>query len=307
MIANIVKLLITIAIFYFLFQHIDFDQVVAILAKSHGGFILIALILQLGSTVMAAYRWRLIMQLLVFKERVSFYVQSYFKGTFFNQVLPGSIGGDAVRIIELSQMGYDKKDAIYGIFVDRVVGLVGLLVLNLLANNLFYGTFPTWLYQLINFITIGGILSFIALLNFHHLHFLERYKFIDLIYRLGKRMQALYGDKRVLLQHIGVSVIVHLLSVLTIYALALSIDVKLPPQVFLIAIPPVFLLTIVPISLAGWGVREGAMVGILMLIGAQKEKILVISILYGLLLILSAMPGAYFWVKNKTKHKEIKE
>jgi len=308
LIANFIKLIITIAIFYFLFQYIDFDEVVAILAKSHGGFILIAFILQMFSTIMAAYRWRLIMQLLVFEEKVSFYIQSYFKGTFFNQVLPGSIGGDAVRIIELTQMGYDKKDSFYGIFVDRVVGLVGLLVLNVIANNLFYGTFPSWLFQLINFVTIGGILSFIALLNFHRLTFLQDIKYIDIILRLGKRIHTLYQSNLVLLKHISVSVLVHLFSVLTIYALALSIDVKLPPQVFLIAIPPIFLLTIVPISLAGWGVREGAMVGILMLIGAEKEKILVISILYGLLLILSAFPGAYFWVKNKTiKNEQLKK
>jgi hypothetical protein len=70
-------------------------------------------------------------------------------------------------------------------------------------------------------------------------------------------------------------------------------------EIFLIAVPPVFLLTIIPISLAGWGVREGAMVGIFMLVGADETKILAISILYGLLLIISSLPGSYFWVKSK--------
>ena len=70
-------------------------------------------------------------------------------------------------------------------------------------------------------------------------------------------------------------------------------------QIFLIAIPPVFLLTIVPISLAGWGIREGAMVGIFMLVGADETKVLAMSILYGMLLIIASIPGAYFWVKSK--------
>ena len=134
---NIIKLIITIVMFYFLFQYVDFENLIAILAKSHGGTILIALLFQLASTYLAAYRWRLIMKLLIFNESVSYYVKSYFKGSFFNQVLPSSIGGDAVRIIDLTQKGYDKKDAFYGIFVDRVVGLVGLLVLNLLATIIF--------------------------------------------------------------------------------------------------------------------------------------------------------------------------
>jgi hypothetical protein len=296
---NILKLIITIVIFYVLFQYIDFEHVIKVLEKSHGGFILIALLAQLASTLIAAYRWRLIMKLLDFHEKVSFYVQSYFRGSFFNQVLPGSIGGDAVRTIELVQKGYDKKDAIYGIFVDRIIGLVGLLVLNLIANNLFYGSFPSWLYQLLNLITLGGIAGFLMLFVFEKFTFLTKFAFSNLFVRLSKRLNKLYRNKALLIQHIAITVVVHIFSILAIYALALSVEVDLNLQTLLIAIPPVFLLTIVPISLAGWGVRESGMVGILMLVGAQKEEILVVSVLYGLLLIISAIPGAWFWNKNK--------
>jgi hypothetical protein len=83
------------------------------------------------------------------------------------------------------------------------------------------------------------------------------------------------------------------------YGLSLALDLHLSFQVLLIAVPPVFLLTIVPISLAGWGIREGAMIGIFMLVGADQTKVLAMSILYGLLLIVSALPGSYFWIKSK--------
>ncbi len=285
--------------FYFLFQYVNFENLINILAKSHGGTIAIALLFQVASTFIAAYRWRLIMRLLVFKESVSYYVQSYFKGSFFNQVLPSSIGGDAVRIIDLTQKGYDKKDAFYGIFVDRVVGLVGLLVLNLLATTFFWGAFDSDFSLLIIFIAISGISGFALLFQLEKITFLANYKFLNLFHRLAKRLNNLYADRTLLLKHIAISVVVHLFSVLTIYALAWSIDFHMPFQIFLIAVPPVFLLTIVPISLAGWGIREGAMVGIFMLVGADQTKVLAMSILYGLLLILSSLPGSYFWIKSK--------
>ncbi len=296
---NIIKLIITIVMFYFLFQYVDFDNLIHILAKSHGGTILIALLFQMGSTFLAAYRWRLIMQLLVFKEKVSYYVQSYFKGMFFNQVLPSSIGGDAVRIIDLTQKGYDKKDAFYGIFVDRVVGLVGLLVLNLIASILFFGTFDKDFSLLIIFIAVSGIAGFIFLFYLENIKFLANYKFLNLFHRLARRLNNLYPSKLTLMKHIAISVGVHFLSVLVLYALAWSIDFHMSFQTFLIAVPPVFLLTIIPISLAGWGIREGAMVGIFMLVGADETKVLAMSILYGILLIISSAPGAYFWVKSK--------
>ena len=296
---NIIKLLITIAIFYFLSLHIDFNELFYILSKSHGGWILVALLMQLISTYLAAYRWFKISQLLVFTEKLSFYVNSYFKGTFFNQVLPSSIGGDAVRILDLTNMEYDKKEAFYGVFVDRVVGLVGLLVLNLLASVIFYGTFEADFSQLIIFITLSGILGFLSLFLLEKISFLANYKFLNLFHRLARRLNSLYSSKLLLVQHISISVIVHLFSVLTMYGLSLSLGIDLSFQMLLIAVPPVFLLTIIPISLAGWGIREGAMIGVFMLVGADQTKILAMSILYGLLLIISALPGAYFWIKSK--------
>ena len=296
---NIIKLLITIAIFYFLFRNIDFVEFSKILLNSHGGWILVALIMQLTSTYLAAYRWFKISQLLVFKEKLSFYVQSYFKGTFFNQVLPSSIGGDAVRIIDLTRKGYEKKDAFYVVFVDRVVGLVGLLVLNLFATLLFFGAFDEQFSLLIIFIALGGILGFALLFQLHRLTFLANIKILNLFVRLANRLNSLYASRALLLKHIGISVIVHFFSVLTMYGLSLALSLELSFQTLLIAVPPVFLLTIVPISLAGWGVREGAMIGILMLVGADQTKVLVMSVLYGLLLIVSALPGSYFWIKSK--------
>jgi hypothetical protein len=302
---NILKLLITAVIFYYLFKFIDFYSLVAVLAKSHGGDIAIALLLQLGSTYLAAYRWRAISKLLVFNEPLSFYVRSYFKGSFFNQILPSSIGGDAVRVIDLTACGYDKKEAFYGVFVDRVVGLVGLLVLNLFSTIIFFGTFAQNFSLLIIFISFSGILGFSSLFFLNRLTFLKNYKFLNLFHRLANRLNELYGDKTVLLKHIFISVIVHLLTVMAIFSIAMSIDVRLDFQTFLIAIPPVFLLMIVPLSLAGWGIREGAMVGILMLVYEDKTKILAISILYGILLILSALPGSFFWIKGVKKIKKI--
>lgn len=296
---NIIKLLITIAIFYFLFREIDFVEFSKIIFNSHGGWILVALLMQLISTYLAAYRWFKISQLLVFKEKLSFYVQSYFKGTFFNQVLPSSIGGDAVRIIDLTRKKYDKKEAFYGVFVDRVVGLVGLLVLNLLATLIFFGTFDNDFSFLIIFITLGGITGFALLFQLHRLTFLADIKFLNLFVRLANRLNSLYSSRVLLFKHISISVIVHFFSVLTMYGLSLALGLDLSFQTLLIAVPPVFLLTIVPISLAGWGVREGAMIGIFMLVGADQTKVLAMSILYGLLLILSATPGAYFWIKSK--------
>jgi uncharacterized protein (TIRG00374 family) len=298
---TIIKLIFTIAIFYFLFENIDHDRFISIVFKSHIQFILIALFFQLASIALASYRWRLIMQLLNFKEKVSFYTQSYFKGMFFNQLLPGSIGGDAIKIYDLAKKDYSKKESIFGVLIDRVIGLIGLLILSLISNLIFYGSFPNWLFNLINVITISGILSFIIGIYIHKISFLEKIKFINYIHKLSLKIYILYKNKKDLFIQLLISLFVHICSVLAIYCIALSIDVQLSLYYYLVAIPPVFLFMIVPISFAGWGIREGAMVAILSLVGVDKEKILVISIVYGIILIISSIPGALFWIKKKKK------
>lgn len=296
---TIIKLILTVVIFYFLFTSIDLEKFFSILSTSNIFFLLLALVFQVASIFLAAYRWRLIMQTLQFKERVSFYVQSYFKGMFFNQLLPGSISGDAVKVYDLSKKNYSKKESLYGVLIDRVIGLVGLLILNFVSNIIFYGSFPYWLFHLINMVTLGGIIGFFAGLYISKIKALENIKLIKYIYKLSKKTYDLYINKKDLLKHLSISILVHLCSVMAIYTIALSIGVNLSFYYYLVAIPPVFLFLIVPISFAGWGIREGAMVAILSLVGVDKEKILVISIVYGITLIISSSIGAWFWIKKK--------
>ena len=79
---NIIKLIITLALFYYLSTLVDFNKLHEILLNGDIGWIFLAVLLQISSTYLAAYRWFKISKLIVFKEKLSFYVQSYFKGTF---------------------------------------------------------------------------------------------------------------------------------------------------------------------------------------------------------------------------------
>lgn len=296
---NLLKLLVSILLLWIAARLVDFNLLSQIIFSSNPLYILFAIFLQLASTTLAAYRWSLIMSALKFHETFIFYLTRYFKGAFFNQALPGSIGGDAVRGLELGKMGYSKKEAFSGIFIDRIVGLAGLLILNLIANLLSGHLLPTWLFNLINAISIGGIAGFTVLILLRKITWLQNYRITRIFANLSSRFRQVYSNKQAIVYQIFLSVIIHFLSILALYELSLAIGMTLPLGVFLVAVPPVFLLTIIPISLAGWGVRESAMVGIFLLIGASKEMILSVSILYGVMLIVASLPGLVIWLRGK--------
>jgi len=63
----------------------------------------------------------------------------------------------------------------------------------------------------------------------------------------------------------------------------------------MVLVPPVLLISMLPISVAGWGVREGAMVVALNLVGAPAHQSLALSICFGLCLVAISLPGGVLW------------
>jgi uncharacterized membrane protein YbhN (UPF0104 family) len=96
--------------------------------------------------------------------------------------------------------------------------------------------------------------------------------------------------------------LIHFVSMLAVYFLGIGVGLNYGLLTFLVLVPPVMLLTIAPISLAGWGVREGGMIGLFMLVGADKTLVLSMSVLYGLILIAASLPGLYLFLMSR--HKE---
>jgi hypothetical protein len=296
---TLLKVIFSAGLLLLLFGMVDFRAIGQLIAHATWVYIGWAMVFQWISTVLAAYRWSLIMESLAFHEPFRFYLSSYFKGAFFNQALPGSIGGDAVRGLELGAMGYRKKEAFFGIFLDRIVGLAGLLVLNLGANLLHGDLLPPWLFHLITMICVGGIGAFGVLITLRKIAWLQHYRVTRVFADLSSRFRQVYHTQQAIVVQLGLSVLIHLFSILAVYALAQALGVIFPLSTFLVAVPPVFLLTIIPLSLAGWGVRESALVGIFLLLGASKEGILSVSLLYGLVLIVTSLPGLGIWVRGK--------
>lgn len=296
----VLKTGISMVLLYLIYRLINVNILLTVLSDLQYPYLVLAIVFQVSSNLVASCRWYLIMRLLDFKETLVFFIKSYFKGTFFNQALPSSIGGDALRVIELGKKGYSRKEAFYGIFIDRIIGLQGLLLLNLIANFSNKDLLPAWLFTLINTICISAILGMFALVLLRKVHRLKDLPLLRLAYQLSNRFRRVYHNKPNIFVQTGLSLIIHLFSILSIYMIAIALGMEYSLVVFMVVFPPVILLTLIPISLAGWGVREGAMIGIFMLIGAPKESVLSLSVLYGFIVIICSLPGMFFWVTTQS-------
>lgn len=297
--SNLFKIFISVAIIAFILHKLDIATLWHSISNANLGLILAALLMQILSQTVAAYRWYLIMDILKFKHPFSFYFKSYFKGSLFNQVLPTSIGGDAYRIAEVSTNGGLVKEAFYGVFIDRIVGLVGLLLLNLSANLIEPNLLPNDVFITINTIILLALAGLLVLLTLHKFPILERYSITRLFFELSHRFRFIYKTPKRIGQQLGLSVLIHLLSLLALFGIGHSVGINEPLVTYLVLIPPAILLTILPISFAGWGVREGALIGLFLMIGIDKNLVAAMSLIYGVILIIAALPGMIFYIQSK--------
>ena len=297
---KIIKILLSIIFLCLIFSYlIKIENLNNILKNTNIYYLLLALLFQILSTSLAAYRWSLIINTKKFTRKISFFIKSYFKASFFNQVLPSSIGGDAVRILDLISSNYGKENSIYGVLIDRIVGLIGLLCLNLLTIIFIVNILPLWLIKIIIFMSILGIISFFILFKIKDIKSIKNIIILKNIYEFCIKLNEIYAKKFTLLKHISISIIVHILSVISIYYISIAINLDIKLTILLSTIPSVLLLTVIPISFAGWGVREGTMIFILSFVESSKEKIFSLSVIYGLILIISSVFGIYVWLNQK--------
>lgn len=300
-----VRFIVSVGLFVLIFRAVDFREVLEVLKASNPWLLFPALGLQILSALVAAIRWHMIMRELSFGKNLPFYIRSYFKGTFFNQALPTSIGGDALRVLETAKVGGGKREAFYGVFIDRIIGLLGLLLLNLVAiliNPIFLAKNAAVHYAIIG-MAIFGFTGVLVLMYAGNLGWLTKNKVTKLVHDLSHRIRRVYRSGRTIVTQLVLSIVIHLLSMIAVYFIGRTVGLDYSLLVYMVVVPPVILLTIIPISLAGWGVRETGMIGLFLLIGAQKATILSVSLIYGLILVAASAPGMYFFLLGKKQAK----
>ena len=125
----------------------------------------------------------------------------------------------------------------------------------------------------------------------------HRWRLLASLARLGGDARKLFFTPALASQVFALSVIGHTLSALVVYALATGLQLDLTLWVCLAIVPTVLLATLIPLSFAGWGLREGVMIVMLGYLGTGADAALALSLIFGVTLIIAALPGCLFWLQ----------
>ena len=247
------------------------------------------------ASLLGAWRWSCIMTTLGAPWLPVFYFKTHFKGILFNQVLPSSIGGDGYRILETTKLQLSRRLAITGVLADRVIGFSGLVTIAVACLYFAHHVFPAHLFMIVTILVAGCVCAIIGITLLHYLRHPFTEKIGRWLYHLSETLNNAVRSPLDGLFKLGLSIGTNLSTALSFYFLARALNIDAHVMQFLIIIPYVLLIIMIPISMAGWGLREGAMIALGGVIGLPHGGALAISLLGGLVLILNSLPGLYFY------------
>ncbi len=300
----LLKIAVSGGLLYLALSKIDLGNLWSRLNANSIGWLVLAACIIVFQIFLAAVRWREITARCDAPLTLGQATRFNLVGTFFNQVLPSSIGGDAVRIWLVKNTGAGWRNATYSVFVDRAIGLIALALL-------IAGSLP-WSYSLIadvqgrialtavDLIALVGGLGFLVLGQLKW-PFLKRWWLTHHPYQCsiiaGQTLfNARSGPKVALL-----SLSIHALTAAVGWCVVQSIKAPIAPYQIFLLIPPVVIVTMLPIAIAGWGVRETAMMVAFGYADLPSQDGINISLLFGAVTFAVGLLGGLVWILSPEK------
>lgn len=216
-------------------------------------------------------------------------------------MLPSSVGGDVLRVWRARQHGMPLAVATTGVFLDRLSALIAVLFAVLVGMPLLFKK-----VEIPGFAEAVGVLLGTAFVGLVSLVVLDRIALLPRHWHVTTLLHRLAADSRTLFIHpltsfilLVYSSLVLVLTALSLYWIAIGLSVPLDLLDALVFTPLVVLITILPISIAGWGVREFGMATLLVHVGVSATEAVSLSLVQGLMLLAVSFPGAVLWTTTR--------
>jgi uncharacterized protein (TIRG00374 family) len=262
---RLLRATISAALLIYLVSRADLGSIWTSVRSADPLWLGLAFALHVPGYLISAVRWRLL--LLTQRIRVPLWLllDSYLVGTFFNQLLPTTMGGDVVRVYDTTRYSRAPEASLLAVVVERLTGVLALAVLAL------FGLFVN--VQRVAGVELSGIVVLMLGVTFVPLWLVWSPRWSEPLLRLvrrlaGRRLDALIGRveqalalfggaKGSLVVVLALAFLLQITVVVHFYLIARALALALPLSFFLLVVPVATVVIMLPVSINGIGVREG--------------------------------------------------
>lgn len=279
-------------------------------------YLLIVIFISFPLILVSCLKWQILLKSKNLNISLSRLIGLYLVGYFFNNIIPiGFLGGDFVRIYETAKQTKNTPDSLAAVFMERIMGIIALIMFVIFSIFLKFQLFlknPTVLLIIICIIT--ALIIFIWMIfNPKILNFIKNIIKINLLKKIFTKLDEWTTainkykyEKRALFYSFIYSIIYNLLAILNVYFSFLTFNYK-PNFLDVFIIVPIILLIVLsaPITSAGLGLFENAIVYLFSLVGVLSSISALVALLLRAKVILLGLIGGiiYFFIRSDKPKK----
>jgi glycosyltransferase 2 family protein len=256
-----------------------------------GAFLLLS-----AATLVAALRWSVILRALGSPRNIRVTYPLSLIGLFFGQALPAGVGGDVVRVWLGCKEGLSARVSISSVLGDRLTGLLSILLIVTAELPMIRRLLPGQAF----FYTLLAILA-AGYAGFAGLTILDKLPPRLHAFRIVRGFAGVSADLRTMLSRAGPAVlffgiVIQACNIAAVAFLAAGLHLRADLLASLIVVPLANILQSLPISIAGWGVRESFFVAAFGMLAIGAPQAIALSVVFGLLIVVSSLPGGILWL-----------
>jgi len=286
------RVAVSLGLVAYILVDVDRGDIVRALLGVRLEYVAAALALYLVTQALSAFKWSMLGWSVGLDRPFLQYLRFYFIGMFFNLFGIGTIGGDLARALYLSG-GRHRALAIHSVLFDRVSGLALLMLLGaaaLVAAPQFHFPWPLWAA-----VVFGGFGLFIG---WWTCPWLVRVLPVPqrIRYQVEHDLAPFWRDSRLLGRVALVSLVFHVLQCGVQWCLARAAGTSLPFSYCLIMHPLLSVMLALPVSLGGFGVREGGYLYFITRLDIDDSIAVTMGLLWFAVTVLSGLVGGAFFL-----------
>jgi glycosyltransferase 2 family protein len=298
---------LTAAAIVYLFWKVELGTTLDVLADTNLAWFALAAAIMLFTIPVLALRWGWLLAAHSIHERVPWLTRAYFVAYTAGQVLPTSLGGDAVRVVETTRRHPGRGTVVTGtVLLERGVGGAATVALGAIGFLLSIGEYDVSAYLWLEGLFVLGTLALGFLFFARSARpLLRRTQPLLARLRLDEPLRRFYegvhhyrGRPHLLGKVVAVSFCVQAVRILAIWAAARAAGIDLDPRIYYVFGPLLFLVMLVPFTLNGLAVREAFFVSFLGSVGVGADQAFAAGFLYFLVTLLLAFPGALIMLRD---------
>lgn len=293
---------ITSVLLVVLFGKTDLKSLFHIVLSAHFGYLLSAFSLFVFLNFLIVLRWQALLKGLSIDLPLSRTLLTYLSSQFFNLVLPSTIGGDALRTLEIARHTQKHSSGVLAtVVLDRVGGFFGLMTVLIFALIFGY-RFLNDPSIIVTALVLLGLIFFLIGIAFSSRFFHSIFKFVpfkkarEYLYLIHEATASYRGRPGVLWMVWLLACVVQGGLPLMYYWAALSIGAQVPLMYFFIFVPVVTAISVIPVSIGGLGVRDTACVVLFAKAGMLAEKAFAVSLVNFIFIFIVGLFGGLTYV-----------